>query len=65
MASANGRVEGVLVRGNTLKDIRDNPVLNGKVVSGDIEISRQAAAGWRSARGWRRRSALILVARSR
>ena len=36
MASANGRVEGVLVRGNTLKDIRENPVLNGKVVSGDL-----------------------------
>jgi lipoprotein-releasing system permease protein len=37
MASANGRVEGVLVRGNTLKDIRENPVLNGKVVSGDLD----------------------------
>ena len=36
MASANGRVEGVLVRGNTLEDIRSNPVLNGKVVSGDL-----------------------------
>jgi lipoprotein-releasing system permease protein len=37
MASANGRVEGVLVRGNTLKDIRTNPILNGKVVSGDLK----------------------------
>ena len=37
MASANGRVEGVLVRGNTLQDIRQNPVLNGKVVSGDLK----------------------------
>jgi len=36
MASANGRVEGVLVRGNTLNDIRTNPVLNGKVVSGNL-----------------------------
>jgi lipoprotein-releasing system permease protein len=36
MASANGRVEGVLVRGNTVEDIRTNPVLNGKIVSGDI-----------------------------
>ena len=36
MASANGRVEGVLVRGNTLNDIRTNPILNGKVVSGDL-----------------------------
>ena len=37
MASANGRVEGVLVRGNTLQDIRTNPILNGKVVSGDLK----------------------------
>jgi len=36
MASANGRVEGVLVRGNRVEDIRTNPVLNGKVVSGDL-----------------------------
>ena len=36
MASSNGRVEGVLVRGNTIEDIRTNPVLNGKVVSGDL-----------------------------
>lgn len=36
MASANGRVEGVLVRGNTLEDIRTNPILNGKVVSGNL-----------------------------
>ena len=37
MASANGRVEGVLVRGNTIEDIRSNPILNGKVVSGDLK----------------------------
>jgi lipoprotein-releasing system permease protein len=37
MASANGRVEGVLVRGNTLKDIQTNPILNGKVVAGDLK----------------------------
>ncbi|WP_324808040.1 lipoprotein-releasing ABC transporter permease subunit [Sphingomonas sp. LY29] len=36
MVSANGRVEGVLVRGSRLQDIRSNPVLNGKVVSGDL-----------------------------
>ena len=36
MASANGRVEGVLVRGNTVEDIRTNPVLNDKVVSGKL-----------------------------
>ena len=37
MASANGRVEGVLVRGNRIEDIRTNPVLNEKVVSGDLK----------------------------
>ena len=37
MASANGRVEGVLVRGNTVEDIRTNPILNDKVVSGDLK----------------------------
>jgi lipoprotein-releasing system permease protein len=36
MASANGRVEGVLVRGNRVEDIRNNPVLNGNVKSGDL-----------------------------
>jgi lipoprotein-releasing system permease protein len=36
MASANGRVEGVLVRGNRVEDIRTNPVLNGNVKSGDL-----------------------------
>jgi lipoprotein-releasing system permease protein len=37
MASANGRVEGVLVRGNRVADIRDNPILNGNVKSGDLK----------------------------
>ena len=37
MASANGRVEGVLVRGNRVQDIRTNPVLNGKVIAGDLK----------------------------
>ena len=36
MASANGRVEGVLVRGNRVADIRTNPILNGNVKSGDL-----------------------------
>ncbi len=36
MASANGRVEGVLVRGNRVADIRANPVLNGNVKAGDL-----------------------------
>ncbi len=36
MASANGRVEGVLVRGLRVEDIRSNPVLTDNVVSGDL-----------------------------
>ena len=36
MASANGRVEGVLVRGSRVEDIRTNPVLNGNVKAGDL-----------------------------
>ncbi|MGI8706249.1 MAG: lipoprotein-releasing ABC transporter permease subunit [Sphingomicrobium sp.] len=38
MASANGRVEGVLVRGMRLEDIRDNPVIAGNVKSGDLRL---------------------------
>jgi lipoprotein-releasing system permease protein len=36
MASANGRVEGVLVRGMRVEDIRNNPVINGNVKSGSL-----------------------------
>ena len=36
MASANGRVEGVLVRGMRLEDIRNNPVISGHVLSGNL-----------------------------
>ena len=36
MASANGRVEGVLVRGVRLEDIRSNKVMNENVKSGDM-----------------------------
>ena len=36
MASTDGRVEGVLVRGMRVEDIRDNPVISGHVVSGDL-----------------------------
>jgi lipoprotein-releasing system permease protein len=36
MASANGRVEGVLVRGMRLEDIRGNPVIAGNVKSGSL-----------------------------
>ncbi|MGI8931194.1 MAG: FtsX-like permease family protein, partial [Sphingomicrobium sp.] len=34
---ANGRVEGVLVRGNRIQDIRTKPILNGKVIAGDLK----------------------------
>ena len=36
MASANGRVEGVLVRGMRLEDLRTNPTIAGNVKSGDL-----------------------------
>jgi lipoprotein-releasing system permease protein len=36
MASSNGRVEGVLVRGMRVQDIRENPVLTGGVKSGSL-----------------------------
>jgi len=36
MASANGRVEGVLVRGMRVQDIRHNPTIANNVKSGDI-----------------------------
>jgi len=38
MASANGRVEGVLVRGMRLQDIRQNPVIAKNVKSGDLSL---------------------------
>jgi lipoprotein-releasing system permease protein len=37
MASANGRVEGVLVRGLRLEDLRSNRVMNENVKSGDMK----------------------------
>jgi lipoprotein-releasing system permease protein len=36
MAAFSGRVEGVLVRGMTIADLRANPVMQGKVVKGDL-----------------------------
>ena len=36
MASANGRVEGVLVRGMRVEDIRTNPVIGANVTSGSL-----------------------------
>ncbi|MGN6155871.1 MAG: lipoprotein-releasing ABC transporter permease subunit [Sphingomicrobium sp.] len=38
MASANGRVEGVLVRGMRLEDIRDNPVIAKNIKSGSLAL---------------------------
>ena len=40
MASYEGRVEGVLVRGMQREDILRNPVLQGKVLSGSLEALR-------------------------
>ncbi|MEJ7775974.1 MAG: lipoprotein-releasing ABC transporter permease subunit [Sphingomicrobium sp.] len=36
MASSNGRVEGVLVRGMRIEDIRNNPVIAGNVKAGSL-----------------------------
>jgi lipoprotein-releasing system permease protein len=36
MASFTGRVEGVIVRGMLVKDIRDNSTLNGKILVGSL-----------------------------
>ena len=53
MASANGRVEGVLVRGVRLQDIRSNKVMNENVKAGNMAAvtpgSGQVAIGSRLA----------------
>jgi lipoprotein-releasing system permease protein len=53
MASANGRVEGVLVRGMRLEDIRQNPVIAKNVKSGSLALvtpgSNRVAIGSRLA----------------
>ncbi|HET8534357.1 MAG TPA: lipoprotein-releasing ABC transporter permease subunit [Sphingomicrobium sp.] len=53
MASANGRVEGVLVRGMRLQDIRENPVIAKNVKSGSLALvtpgSNRVAIGSRLA----------------
>ena len=65
MASANGRVEGVLVRGMRLEDIRANPTINGNVMAGDLALDHaRAATTSRSARASPRCSAPIPAARS-
>ena len=40
MASHEGRVAGVLVRGMTVADIRSNPTLNSNVVTGSLSLLR-------------------------
>jgi lipoprotein-releasing system permease protein len=37
MATYEGRVEGVLARGMRVEDIRANPVLQGKIIDGDLK----------------------------
>jgi lipoprotein-releasing system permease protein len=37
MATANGRFEGVIVRGMRVEDIRSNPTITGNVLAGDIK----------------------------
>jgi lipoprotein-releasing system permease protein len=53
MASANGRVEGVLVRGMRLQDIQQNPVIAKNVKSGSLALvtpgSNRVAIGSRLA----------------
>ena len=53
MASANGRVEGVLVRGMRVGDLRANPTITANVKSGDLRSitadSRRVAIGSRLA----------------
>jgi lipoprotein-releasing system permease protein len=53
MASANGRVEGVLVRGMRLEDIRNNPVIAKNIKAGDLKLvtpgSERVAIGSRLA----------------
>ena len=36
MASANGRVEGVLVRGNRVEDLRTSPIISQNVIAGTL-----------------------------
>ena len=43
MASYEGRVEGILVRGMRREDILNNPTLRGKVLSGSLEALRPGA----------------------
>jgi lipoprotein-releasing system permease protein len=36
MSTYNGRVEGIILRGMAVKDIRDNPSINSKIVAGSL-----------------------------
>ncbi len=44
MATAASRVEGVLVRGMRIEDIRETPVIAGNVVSGSLDRLREGEA---------------------
>ncbi len=62
LATYNGRVEAAIVRGMTDADIRSNPSLSSKIVSGSLADVRTGRRGrWRSARAspriWASRSA--------
>ena len=60
MATANGRFEGVLVRGMRVEDIRSNKTIAGNVLAGDIKSitpgSNRVAIGSRARRNARRLS---------
>lgn len=55
MATYNGRVEAVLVRGMRVGDIRGNSAIRSKVIMGNLMSVTPAATGSRSAVAWRRR----------
>jgi lipoprotein-releasing system permease protein len=65
MASYEGRVEGVLVRGMRRQDILSNPTLQGKVLAGSLADLEPDPGGSASAPGWRRRSERRSADRSR
>lgn len=44
LATSNGRVEAILVRGMQVGDILDNPTLKGKTVDGDMALLRAGTA---------------------
>ena len=51
MATANGRFEGVIVRGMRVEDIRANKTITSNVLAGDIKSIARVATASRSAHG--------------